>query len=102
MTKVYGTAALRDRFQFLHTLAAVMRSDSVYKAELADICDFNFKQPRELDPYHIMVLGDGDGKQSRKKAQHGKVIRHRLAELCSIGGLRFYFLARFDLSKEYE
>ena len=63
MTKVYGTAALRDRFQFLHTLAAVMRSDSVYKADLADMCDFNFKQPREPDPYHIVVMRDGDGKQ---------------------------------------
>jgi hypothetical protein len=63
MTNVYGCCALRDRFQFLHTLGAVMRSDSVYKADLADMCNFKFKQPREPDPYHIVVMRDGEGKQ---------------------------------------
>ena len=80
-----------------------MQSDSVYKADPADMCNFNFKQPREPDPYHIVVMRDGDGKRSKKgKAQYGKVIRHRLAELCSIGALAFYLLARFGITKEYE
>ena len=101
-TRAFGAAALRDRFQFLHTLNSVMRSDSLYKAELADLCDFNFHQPREPDPYHIMILRDGSGKQAKDKAQFGKVMRHRLPELCSIGALGLYLLARFDITKEYE
>ena len=48
-------------------------------------------------------MRDGDGKQSKKgKAQYGKVIRHQLAKLCSIGGMGFYLLAQFDMAKEYE
>ena len=63
MTRVYGTSALQDRFQFFHSLAAVIRSDSVYKADVADMCNFNFKQSREPDPYYIVVMRDGEGKQ---------------------------------------
>ena len=56
-----------------------MRSDSVSKADLCDICDFMLLQPREKDPYHILVLRDGDGKGSKVKTNFDKVIRHRLA-----------------------
>ena len=41
-TRVYGLNALRNRFQFLMTLGAVMRSDSLYSVDLCDLCDFPF------------------------------------------------------------
>ena len=41
-TRVYGTAALRDRFHFLLNLSDVMRSDSVYKVYLCDMCDLHY------------------------------------------------------------
>ena len=82
------------------TLSAVMRSDSIYKADLCDLCDFSFTQPGEHSPYHVMILRDGLGKSVKDKPQFGKVMRHRVAELCPIGALGLYLLARFELTKE--
>ena len=48
--RIYGTAALRDRFQFIMTRLAAMRSDSVCNADLCDLYDFTFLQPGEHDP----------------------------------------------------
>ena len=44
----------------------MMQSDSVYEAELADNCDFSFKQPRDPDPYHIMVEMEKGNSQKGK------------------------------------
>ena len=84
------------------TLSAVMRSDSVYKADLCDLCDFTFTQPGEHSPYHILILRDGAGKSVKDKPQFGKVMRHRLPELCPIGALGLYLLARFDVTTEHD
>ena len=84
------------------TLSAVMRSDSVYKADLCDLCDFSFQQGGELSPYHIMILRDGGGKSVQDKVQYGKVMRHRKPELCAIGALGLYLLARFEVTNEEE
>ena len=102
MQRSYGTAALRDRFQFLMTLSSVMRSDSIYKADLCDLCDFSFLQPGEHSPYHVMILRDGGGKTCKVKPQFGKVMRHRVAELCPIGALGLYLMARFELTNEHK
>ena len=93
---------MRDRFQFLMTLAGVMRSDSLLKSDLCDLCDFTFKQGGELSPYHIMILRDGAGKTVQDKTQFGKVMRHRLPELCPIGALGLWLLARFDITNELD
>ena len=101
-TRVYSLNALRNRFQFLMTLGAVMRSDSLYSADLCDLCDFTFLQPKEGDDYHIMILRDGDAKTSKGKTQYGKVMRHKLPELCSMCALGLYLLVRFETAKEVE
>ena len=79
-----------------------MRSDLLYSADLCNLCDFTFSQPKELDPYHIMILRDRDARRkiSKGKAQYGNVMRHRLPELCSIGALGLYLLARFEITGE--
>ena len=84
------------------TLAGVMRSDSLLKSDLCDLCDFTFKQGGELSPYHIMILRDGAGKTVQDKTQFGKVMRHRLPELCPIGALGLWLLARFDITNELD
>ena len=99
-TRVYGLNALRNRFQYLMTLGAVMRSDSLYSDDMCDLCDFTFLQPKEGDPYHIMILRDGDAKTSKGKVQYGKVMRHKLPELCSICALGLYLLVRFEITQE--
>ena len=82
------------------TLAGVMRSDSLLKSDLCDLCDFTFQQGGELSPYHIMILRDGAGKTVQDKTQFGKVMRHKLSELCPIGALGLWLLARFDITNE--
>ena len=63
-----------------------MRSDSVYKADLCNMCDSTFLQPREKDHYHILILRDSDGKGFKVK-KFAKAIRHRMVHLCPIGAL---------------
>ena len=82
------------------TLSAVMISDSVYKANLCDVCHFTFQQCGELSPYHVLIFRDGGGKSVKDKTQFGKVMRHGVAELCSIGALDLWSLTRFEHMKE--
>ena len=84
------------------TLSGVMRSDSLYKSDMCDLCDFKFQQPGEHSPYHILILRDGCGKSVKEKTQFGKVMRHRLPELCPIGGLGLWLLARFEITQEHK
>ena len=99
-TKIYGANGLRDRFQLLFSLSAVLRSDSIYKADLADLCDFKFKQKLEPDPYHIGILRVGEGKTVGSKAQFGKMMRHANVKMCAIGALGFWLMARFMITDE--
>ena len=46
MIGYYSGSWIRDRFQFLMTLGSISRSESLYKADLCDLCDFIFKQHR--------------------------------------------------------
>ena len=75
-------------------------SDSIYLADLSDICDFQFHQNREPDPYHICILRVGEGKTVKHKAEFGKMMRHQHVEMCAIGALGFWLLARFDITDE--
>ena len=99
-TKVYGANALRDRFQMLFSFSAVLRSDSIYKADLSDLCDFKFQQKLEPDPYHVCILRVGEGKTVQKKAQFGKMMRHANVKMCAIGALGFWLYARFLITNE--
>ena len=101
-TRLYGTSALRDRFQLLFSLSGVLRSDSIYKADLSDLLDFKFKQKNEPDPYHICILRVGEGKTVGNKCQFGKVMRHINVNMCAIGALGFWLFARFMVTDEVE
>ena len=98
--KIYGTSGLRDRFQLLFSLSGVLRSDSIYKADLADLLDFKFQQKNEPDPYHICILRVGEGKTVLKKCQFGKILRHMNVNMCAMGALGFWLFARFMVTGE--
>ena len=63
---IYGANALRGRFQLLLSFSDVLSRDSIYKADLSDLCDFKCKQKLELDPYHICILRVSEGKTEDK------------------------------------
>ena len=98
--KVSGSSGLRDRFQLLFSLSGVLRSDSIYKADLSDLLDFKFKQKNEPDPYHICILRVGEGKTVINKCQFGKIMRHRKVHMCAMGALGFWLFSRFMVTDE--
>ena len=56
ISKYYGAVTIHDRFHFLFTLGAVIRSESIFKADLSDLVGFAFNQEKEPDPYHVLVM----------------------------------------------
>ena len=53
------------------TTGAVMRSDSIYRADLAHLCHFKITQSKETYPYFVLILRVGPGKTIKAKAQFG-------------------------------
>ena len=98
--RIYGASSLRDRFQLLFSLSGVLRSDSIYKADLSDFLDFKFKQKNEPHPYHIGILRVGEGKTVQNKCQFGKIMRHLDVNMCAMGALGFWLFARFMVTDE--
>lgn len=101
-TLSYGASSLRDRFQYLFTYNGVLRSECLYKADLSDLCDFKYHQKSERDPYHILIMRISDGKSNANKIVFGRVMRHIDVNACAIGGLAFYLMLRFEVTKEME
>ena len=100
-TKKYGMNVIRNCFLCLYTLNAVVRSESLYKADMADLCDFKFLQSREVAHYHIIVNRIGMGKVVKETAYFGKVMQHKGILRCSIGAMRLTFLGIFHVLQEY-
>ena len=99
----YGAASLRDRFHFLFTIGAVIRSQSVFKADLSDLMDFNYTQKNEPDPYHVLIMRIGFGKTIKgDNPLYARGIRHRDPRLCHIGALGLWLMARFRIFNEME
>jgi len=64
MTPSFGASSLRDRFQFLMSLCGVLRSESLFKADLSDLMDIKLESQltKEPFPYHVLILRIGEGK----------------------------------------
>ena len=87
---------MRDRFQFLMTLGFISRSESLYKADFCDLCAFIFKQRREIDPYHILIIRIGFGKTvGSDHVIYASGMRHFDVTLYPIGTLGLWLLHRF-------
>ena len=99
-TPAFSAASLRDRYHFLATYGGVLRSESMYLADLSDLCDFKFKQQKEPHPYHIGIQRVSMGKTNREKVLYGRAMRHREVELSSIGALGLYLMTRFEVTNE--
>ena len=76
--------------------------ESLYLADLSDLCDFIFHQKQEKDPYQCLILRIGTGKASQRRTIFGRAMRHIDARLCPMGALAFYLHIRFHVTKEYE
>jgi hypothetical protein len=95
----HAMVGLRDRFTFLTTLHAILRGESLFKAELSDMLHL-IHAGREPTPMAIFILQMATGKTNEGERLYGRLMRHKQAELCGIGGLGFYFLLRFKVTGE--
>ena len=103
ISKYYGAVTIQDRFHFLFTLGAVIRSESIFKADLSDLVDFAFNQEKEPDPYHVLVMRIGFGKIVRDdNSIYVRGLRHKDARLCHIGTLGLWLMTRFHVYNEME
>ena len=84
------------------TYGGVLRSESMYLADLSDLCDFKFQQQKEPHPYHIAIQRVSMGKTNQEKVLYGRAMRHREVELCFIGVLGLYLMTRFEVINEIE
>ena len=99
----YGAATLRDRFHFLFTIGAVIRSESVFKADLCDLMDFNYLQVNEPDPYHVLITRIVSGKTIKgDNPLYARGTRHRDPRICHIRALGLWLMARFSIFNEMD
>ncbi len=78
------------------SLCGVLRSESLFKADLSDLMDINLEPSltKEPSPYHILIMRIGEGKQNSDKTIYGRCIRHRDPRLCGVGALAMYLFLR--------
>ena len=97
-TLVNGASALRDRYHFLMCLCGVLRSESMYLADLTDLCDFMMNPDNDPDPYHILIMRIGEGKgNANGNAVYVRVMRHKNPRLRAILALDIYLCMRFEV-----
>eukprot|EP00536_Pseudo-nitzschia_multiseries_P006942 jgi/Psemu1/16486/gm1.16486_g len=80
----YHIAALRDRFCFLMMHCGVMRSESLFKCELSDLCSI-IKSDEDAHSCLIFMMQIMTGKTDHQKTLYGHVLRHRDANMCPNG-----------------
>jgi hypothetical protein len=95
----HAMVGLRDRFTFLMTTFAILRGESLFKAEFADMLHLIITG-REPTPMAIFILQMATGKTNEGERLYGRLMRHLHANLCGIGGMGFYFLLRFKVTGE--
>jgi len=97
-SEFFMQAALRDRFCFLMT-SAILRGQSLFRAELSDLCDFTFKTPQGKEIL-VLVIRVAIGKTNGLKTLYGRAIRNVDVRLCPVGSLGFYLFSRFHYANE--
>ena len=61
-----ASAWLRHRYCFLQTTSGIMRSESLFRAELSDFLGVDMKRTRDPDPLYVLVVQLAFGKESKK------------------------------------
>ena len=77
----------------------ILRGESLIKCDLSDLCDVTLDDGVNTK-CHIFVMRITTGKTNGLKTLYGRSMRHINQNLCSIGALGFYLLARFEYGRE--
>ena len=81
-------------------LSDCLRSESIYKAKLCDLCDLFYHQKVERSTSQKLVMRIGEGKINKNKNIFGMVMRHVDIRSYTISSLGLWLLARFKKTSE--
>ena len=99
---VYMVGFLRDRYCLLQTTSAILRGESLYRADLSDLCDMIFKPSNTSEEMLISIMQILHGKKNRLKVLYRRCVEHKDVNLCPIAALFFYLFTQFNCSGEGE
>lgn len=96
--------SLRNRFIFLNCYSSIIRHESLFLGELSDMVGLRHQRLADPAEMFIMVCQIATGKTvyAGNSKQYGRALRHRKAEMCSVGAFGFYLLYRFHCSGEMD
>ncbi|KAG7345280.1 centromere DNA-binding like protein [Nitzschia inconspicua] len=98
--QVFST--LRNRFCFLMITFAILRGESMFKAELSDLYGVQVQTPDDPHPIYVMMMQISTDKTNQDLKLFGRAARHKKNLLCPVGALAFYLLYRFSQTGEFE
>ena len=101
-TPAQAFSSLRDRFCFNQTIIAILRGESLERADLSDCLDVMLKGSLDHHEQHVLILQIATGKINRDKKLYGRALRHKNVNLCSIGALALYLYFRFKHTGEMD
>ena len=98
-------SSLRNRFCFLMTVAAILRGESMFMAELSDLYGIEWlgDDAHDQNPFWVLMLQITTGKTHTHHIKlFGRAGRHKDPLQCPMGALGFYLMFRFAKTKEMD
>jgi len=94
--------ALRHRFCFLYLTSGVLRSESLYRAELSNFMSLRVpKKDKDVHAMYLMINQIAIGKTTHCSMQCGRATRHKNVKLCCVGAMALYIQYRFFNTREF-
>ena len=100
---INSMVSLRHRFFMQKSHNAILRGESLFKADLSDMCGVTHQDDEEgldLEELEIQIMRIATGKTNNLKILYGRCMRHANVNLCPMGGIGFYLMHRFHTLKE--
>ena len=74
-SNVYMVDSLRDRYCLLQTTSAILQGESLYQADLSNLCDMIFKPSNTLEEMLINIMQISHGKKNGLKMLYGVTLQ---------------------------
>jgi len=94
--------ALRHRYCFLYLTSGLLRSKSLYRADLSDFMGLHIpKKDKDIHPMFLMVNVIPVGKTTHGTTQHGRATCHKDPKICCVGAVSFYLQYWFHNTRKF-
>jgi Centromere DNA-binding protein complex CBF3 subunit, domain 2 len=86
----------------LQTTSGILRTESLYRAELSDFLGINPpKRPIDVHPMYLLINQNMQGKTNKNRTLYGRSTRHCNVVLCCIGAIALYLTYRFWITNKF-